>query len=180
MKTWYTFNEPHVYCDQLPTYPFSMLFNILGEIESLRRNSAKIASTLAPGVNSSTAFFQCAYNLCRFFSLTFGYLVNKLLTVKAHAGAVKAFRAMNISGEIAYKNDGAVYVYDLSIHLFSPPQVANLLLGVRHGAQTPLRTPRLPKGARSSESECSLNQFMDLETGQSLSSRLSRNRSCHV
>ncbi|KAJ6498574.1 glycoside hydrolase superfamily [Mycena vitilis] len=44
--------------------------------------------SLAPGVNASTAPYQCAYNL-----------------LKAHAGAVKAFRQMNIQGEIALKND---------------------------------------------------------------------------
>ncbi|KAL1669334.1 glycoside hydrolase superfamily [Schizophyllum commune] len=71
VKTWYTFNEPHVYCDQIASYPFN--------------------ATLAPGVNSSTAPYQCAYNL-----------------LKAHAGAVKAFRALNISGEIALKNDDFV------------------------------------------------------------------------
>ncbi|KAK0186404.1 glycoside hydrolase superfamily [Armillaria mellea] len=43
--------------------------------------------TLATGVNSSTAPYHCAYNL-----------------LKAHAGAVKAFREMNISGEIGFKN----------------------------------------------------------------------------
>ncbi|SJL09047.1 uncharacterized protein ARMOST_12423 [Armillaria ostoyae] len=44
VKTWYTFNEPRDYCDQLASYPFN--------------------ATLAPGVNSSTAPYQCAYNLC--------------------------------------------------------------------------------------------------------------------
>ncbi|KAK0199710.1 glycoside hydrolase superfamily [Desarmillaria ectypa] len=68
VKTWYTFNEPRAYCGQVAIY----LFN----------------ATLAPGVNSSTAPYQCTYNL-----------------LKAHAGAVKAFREMNISGEIAFKND---------------------------------------------------------------------------
>ncbi|KAK0216818.1 glycoside hydrolase superfamily, partial [Armillaria fumosa] len=48
-------------------------------------------ATLAPGVNSSTAPYRCTYNL-----------------LKAHAGAVKAFREMNISGEIAFKNDDYV------------------------------------------------------------------------
>lgn len=43
-------------------------------------------------------------------------------TVKAHAGAVKAFRSMNISGEIAYKNDGYVYVlYDKRYRAFFLP-----------------------------------------------------------
>ncbi|KAG7440794.1 glycoside hydrolase [Guyanagaster necrorhizus] len=68
VKTWYTFNEPRVFCAQVGSYPFN--------------------TTLAPGVNSSSAPYQCTYNL-----------------LKAHAGAVKAFRAMNISGEIAFKND---------------------------------------------------------------------------
>ncbi|KAK0216802.1 glycoside hydrolase superfamily [Armillaria fumosa] len=68
VKTWYTFNEPRIYCGQVATYPFDV--------------------TLAPGVNSSTAPYHCAYNL-----------------LKAHAGAVKAFRAMNISGEIGFKNN---------------------------------------------------------------------------
>ncbi|KAF8882139.1 glycoside hydrolase superfamily [Infundibulicybe gibba] len=46
--------------------------------------------SLAPGVNSSTAPYQCAYNL------------------RAHSGAVKAFREMKIQGEIAFKNDDFV------------------------------------------------------------------------
>ncbi|KII90092.1 glycoside hydrolase family 1 protein [Plicaturopsis crispa FD-325 SS-3] len=71
IKTWYTFNEPRVFCSQLGTYPFN--------------------STFAPGVNSSTAPYQCSYYL-----------------LKAHAGAVKAFRALNISGEIAFKSDDFV------------------------------------------------------------------------
>ncbi|KAK0451430.1 glycoside hydrolase superfamily [Desarmillaria tabescens] len=68
VKTWYTFNEPRTYCGQVASYPFNF--------------------TLAPGVNSSTAPYQCVYNL-----------------LKAHAGAVKAFREMNITGEIAFKNN---------------------------------------------------------------------------
>ncbi|PBK89554.1 glycoside hydrolase [Armillaria gallica] len=68
VKTWYTFNEPRVYCGQVGSYPFN--------------------ETLAPGVNASTAPYQCSYNL-----------------LKAHAAAVKAFREMGISGEIALKND---------------------------------------------------------------------------
>ncbi|THH11422.1 hypothetical protein EW145_g666 [Phellinidium pouzarii] len=71
VQRWVTFNEPHVFCGQIATYPFT--------------------SMLAPGVNVSTAMYKCAYHL-----------------LLAHAGAVKAFRAMNISGEIAYKNDGYV------------------------------------------------------------------------
>ncbi|KAK0440274.1 glycoside hydrolase superfamily [Armillaria borealis] len=68
VKTWYTFNEPRVFCGQLGSYPFN--------------------ETVAPGVNASTAPYQCSYNL-----------------LKAHAAAVKAFREMGISGEIALKND---------------------------------------------------------------------------
>ncbi|KAJ7251123.1 glycoside hydrolase family 1 protein [Mycena haematopus] len=68
VKTWYTFNEPRVFCSQTAGYPFNV--------------------SLAPGVNSSTAPYQCAYNL-----------------LKAHVGAVKAFKQMNISGEIAFKSD---------------------------------------------------------------------------
>ncbi|KAK7052126.1 glycoside hydrolase family 1 protein [Favolaschia claudopus] len=68
VKTWYTFNEPRVFCGQTAAYPFNV--------------------SLAPGVNSSTAPYQCAYNV-----------------LKAHAGAVKAFRQMKIQGEIALKND---------------------------------------------------------------------------
>ncbi|KAK0475774.1 glycoside hydrolase superfamily [Armillaria novae-zelandiae] len=67
VKTWYTFNEPRIYCGQVAYYPFDVTF--------------------APGVNSSTAPYHCAHNI-----------------LKAHAGAVKAFRAMNISGEIGFKN----------------------------------------------------------------------------
>ncbi|KAJ7779243.1 glycoside hydrolase family 1 protein, partial [Mycena metata] len=68
VKTWYTFNEPRVFCSQTAGYPFNV--------------------SLAPGVNASTAPYQCSYNL-----------------IKAHVGAVKAFREMKIEGEIAFKND---------------------------------------------------------------------------
>ncbi|KDQ55531.1 glycoside hydrolase family 1 protein [Jaapia argillacea MUCL 33604] len=71
VNTWYTFNEPRVYCSELGGYPFNTSF--------------------APGINASTAPYQCYYNL-----------------LNAHAGAVKAFRAMGISGEIAFKNDDFV------------------------------------------------------------------------
>ncbi|KAF8656651.1 hypothetical protein AX16_002456 [Volvariella volvacea WC 439] len=71
VKTWYTFNEPHVYCSQVGGYPFN--------------------ASLASGVNASAALYHCAYNL-----------------LKAHAGAVKAFREMRIQGEIALKNDDYV------------------------------------------------------------------------
>ncbi|EIM91310.1 glycoside hydrolase family 1 protein [Stereum hirsutum FP-91666 SS1] len=71
VKTWYTFNEPRVFCSAIAGWPFN--------------------DTFAPGVNSSTAPFQCAYNL-----------------LKSHVGAVKAFKEMNISGEIAFKNDDFV------------------------------------------------------------------------
>ncbi|CAA7270536.1 unnamed protein product [Cyclocybe aegerita] len=71
VKTWYTFNEPRVYCGFISGYPFNQ--------------------TLTPDVNSSTAPYHCVYNLLR-----------------AHAGAVKAFRTMNISGEISFKNDDFV------------------------------------------------------------------------
>ncbi|THU85114.1 glycoside hydrolase [Dendrothele bispora CBS 962.96] len=49
--------------------------------------------TLADGLNATTAPFHCAYYL-----------------LKAHAGAVKAFREMGIVGEIAFKNDDFVGV----------------------------------------------------------------------
>ncbi|KAJ4478624.1 glycoside hydrolase superfamily [Lentinula edodes] len=68
VHTWYTFNEPRVFCGQVGSYPFNL--------------------TYAPGVNISTAPYQCSYNL-----------------LKAHAGAVKAFREMKITGEIAFKSD---------------------------------------------------------------------------
>ncbi|KAF5391045.1 hypothetical protein D9757_003994 [Collybiopsis confluens] len=68
VHTWYTFNEPRVFCSQVGSYPFNL--------------------TYAPGVNISTAPYQCSYNL-----------------LKAHAGAVKAFREMKITGEIAFKSD---------------------------------------------------------------------------
>ncbi|KIJ59188.1 glycoside hydrolase family 1 protein [Hydnomerulius pinastri MD-312] len=71
VKTWYTFNEPSVSCGSTSQYPFN--------------------ASMAPGVNISTAPYQCAYNL-----------------LKAHAGAVKAFREMGIQGEIAYKNNDFV------------------------------------------------------------------------
>ncbi|KAF8188980.1 glycoside hydrolase superfamily [Pholiota molesta] len=71
VKTWYTFNEPRVYCSQLGGYPFN--------------------STLAPNVTTATAPYQCTYNLMR-----------------AHAAAVKAFRALKIEGEISFKNDDFV------------------------------------------------------------------------
>ncbi|KAF7303811.1 Glycoside hydrolase family 1 protein [Mycena indigotica] len=68
VKTWYTFNEPRVFCMGTGLYPFNM--------------------SLASGVNASTAPYQCSYNL-----------------IKAHTGAVKAFREMRIPGEIALKSD---------------------------------------------------------------------------
>ncbi|KAG6848242.1 hypothetical protein H0H93_002010 [Arthromyces matolae] len=71
VKTWYTFNEPRVYCSQVGGYPFN--------------------ASLAPGVNSSTAPYQCSSNV-----------------LKAHLGAVQAFREMNIQGEISFKNDDFV------------------------------------------------------------------------
>ncbi|KAL0577531.1 hypothetical protein V5O48_004472 [Marasmius crinis-equi] len=71
VKTWYTFNEPRVFCSLIAIYPLS--------------------ATFAPGVNVSTAPYQCSYNL-----------------LKAHAAAVKAFREMGIEGEIAFKNDDFV------------------------------------------------------------------------
>ncbi|EPQ51427.1 glycoside hydrolase [Gloeophyllum trabeum ATCC 11539] len=71
VTTWYTFNEPRVFCAQIATYPFNI--------------------SLAAGVNSTTAPFQCSYNV-----------------VKAHVAVVKAFREMGIPGEIAYKNDDFV------------------------------------------------------------------------
>ncbi|KAE9392129.1 glycoside hydrolase [Gymnopus androsaceus JB14] len=54
-------------------------------------SGAPFNATLAPGVNSSTAEYHCTYHV-----------------LKAHAGAVKAFREMNITGEIAFKNDDYV------------------------------------------------------------------------
>lgn len=36
-----------------------------------------------------------------------------VILVKAHAKAVKAFRDMDMEGEIAFKNDGFVYVQTL-------------------------------------------------------------------
>ncbi|KAF5340463.1 hypothetical protein D9758_013571 [Tetrapyrgos nigripes] len=71
VHTWYTFNEPNVYCGQIASYPFN--------------------ASIPDGLNSSTLPYHCAYNL-----------------LKAHAGAVKAFREMNIVGEIAFKNDDFV------------------------------------------------------------------------
>ncbi|KAF8235239.1 glycoside hydrolase [Tricholoma matsutake] len=68
VKTWYTFNEPRVFCGQAGSYPFN--------------------ASLATGVNSTAAPYHCSYNI-----------------LKAHAGAVKAFRAMKIQGEIAFKSD---------------------------------------------------------------------------
>ncbi|KAL5480934.1 hypothetical protein ACEPAI_9875 [Sanghuangporus weigelae] len=45
VKTWYTFNEPHVYCQQITTYPFN--------------------TTLSPNVTVDNAEFHCAYHLLR-------------------------------------------------------------------------------------------------------------------
>ncbi|KAJ3763929.1 glycoside hydrolase superfamily [Lentinula raphanica] len=70
VHTWYTFNEPRVFCGQVGSYPFNL--------------------TYAPGVNISTAPYQCSYNL-----------------LKAHAGAVKGIE-MKITGEIAFKSDDYV------------------------------------------------------------------------
>ncbi|KIY52196.1 glycoside hydrolase [Fistulina hepatica ATCC 64428] len=47
VKTWLTFNEPAVFCAALATYPFNL--------------------TLPPGINSSTAPYQCSYNLHNLF-----------------------------------------------------------------------------------------------------------------
>ncbi|KAE9392133.1 glycoside hydrolase, partial [Gymnopus androsaceus JB14] len=54
-------------------------------------SGAPFNATLTPGVNSSMVEYYCAYHV-----------------LKAHAGAVKAFREMNITGEIAFKNDDYV------------------------------------------------------------------------
>ncbi|KAI5835653.1 glycoside hydrolase [Schizophyllum commune Tattone D] len=51
-------------------------------------NQIAAFSIFTPGANILTAPFHCAYNL-----------------LKAHAGAVKAFREMNVTGEIGLKND---------------------------------------------------------------------------
>ncbi|KAF8066627.1 glycoside hydrolase superfamily [Lyophyllum atratum] len=80
VKTWYTFNEPRVYCAQVGGYPFNTERLIVAPDVSL-----------ATGVNSSTAPYHCTSNV-----------------LKAHAGAVKAFRAMKIQGEISFKNDDFV------------------------------------------------------------------------
>ncbi len=54
------------------------------------RLTARIDETLAPGVNASTAPYQCSYNLCMFFPPIVSALqINTLFTVKAHAAAVK-------------------------------------------------------------------------------------------
>ncbi|KAJ3905960.1 glycoside hydrolase superfamily [Lentinula edodes] len=71
VHTWYTFNEPQVFCANVGVFPFNL--------------------SLPNGVNSSNAQFHCSYYL-----------------LKAHAGAVKAFREMNISGEIAFKSSDYV------------------------------------------------------------------------
>ncbi len=62
-------------------------------------------SSFAPGVNASTAPYQCTYNLRGSTSTLLEDLSGDISLVKAHAGAVKAFRSMKIQGEIAYKND---------------------------------------------------------------------------
>nr|GAT60644.1 glycoside hydrolase family 1 protein [Mycena chlorophos] len=45
VKTWYTFNEPRVYCSEFSAYPFN--------------------ATLAPGVNASMAPYICSYYLLK-------------------------------------------------------------------------------------------------------------------
>ncbi|KAL5499119.1 hypothetical protein ACEPAH_1637 [Sanghuangporus vaninii] len=45
VKTWYTFNEPHVYCDQITTYPFT--------------------SMLSPNVTTENALYYCGYYLLK-------------------------------------------------------------------------------------------------------------------
>ncbi|KAF9500246.1 glycoside hydrolase [Pleurotus eryngii] len=45
VKTWYTFNEPNVYCGQIASYPFDIAFS--------------------PGINKTTAPYHCAYNLLK-------------------------------------------------------------------------------------------------------------------
>ncbi|RDB25895.1 Beta-glucosidase 7 [Hypsizygus marmoreus] len=45
VKTWYTFNEPRVYCSIIAGYPFNVSF--------------------APGINASTAPYHCTYNVLK-------------------------------------------------------------------------------------------------------------------
>ncbi|EJC97653.1 glycoside hydrolase family 1 protein [Fomitiporia mediterranea MF3/22] len=45
VKTWYTFNEPHVYCSQITTYPFN--------------------TTLSPNVTADNAMYYCGYYLLK-------------------------------------------------------------------------------------------------------------------
>ncbi|EJC97658.1 glycoside hydrolase family 1 protein [Fomitiporia mediterranea MF3/22] len=45
VKTWYTFNEPHVYCGQITTYPFT--------------------SMLSPNVTTANALYHCGYYLLK-------------------------------------------------------------------------------------------------------------------
>ncbi|KAK7054359.1 hypothetical protein VNI00_003553 [Paramarasmius palmivorus] len=90
VKTWFTFNEPRVFCSRTGQYPFSTRSSFPRHLPlSLLANLTDVS--LPAGVNSSTAPYQCSYYL-----------------LKAHAGAVKAFREMNITGEISLKNDDYV------------------------------------------------------------------------
>ncbi|KAF8431194.1 glycoside hydrolase superfamily [Boletus edulis BED1] len=120
VKTWYTFNEPSVSCGFVAYYPFNV--------------------SLAPGVNSSTAPYQCAYNLLR-----------------AYAGAIKVFREMGIHGEIAYKNNDFVQISKLfpyTGHISLPLRIAGFL-----GGRMTLTTPRPLNAMRPLESGCSADFF---------------------
>jgi len=73
--------------DLLPPKLSTTLFITL-KPSSLRTTDLFILDlSFAPGINEQNAQFQCSYNL-----------------LKAHAGAVKAFREMGITGEIAFKS----------------------------------------------------------------------------
>ncbi|KAF8907783.1 hypothetical protein CPB85DRAFT_1254196 [Mucidula mucida] len=95
----YTFNEPNVFCGAMLGTAFNGVF--------------------APGVNATSAPFQCAYNL---------HFLSNVRTVKAHAGAVKAtanskgipWRTHTTEDALAVERHAA-----LQIGIFSDPGLHN-------------------------------------------------------
>ncbi|KAF5370941.1 hypothetical protein D9615_009790 [Tricholomella constricta] len=90
VKTWYTFNEPRVYCSQVGGYPFN--------------------ASLAPGINSSTAPYHCSYNVLKAHAGAVKGMLSRSSPFKRYVelSSETAFRAMKIQGEIALKNDDYV------------------------------------------------------------------------
>ncbi|KAF7303850.1 Glycoside hydrolase family 1 protein [Mycena indigotica] len=85
VKTWYTFNEPRVFCSQVGGYPFNI--------------------SLAPGVNASTAPYRCSYNLLKAHAGAVKGISILYINRFRNSDLPPAFREMKIQGEIALKSD---------------------------------------------------------------------------